>query len=171
MSPSVWRPLSKPRQPVSRETLYCWENPKCHSSICTPASLRLPPSPRHLIPLLSSLLFYALTLPYLFFSSSFFPSLTLSFFAVALSPDSVLVIKSLACSPPTTLLSLHPSFWNSPSTPLPRKIWSAWVKSSRFYLYTALFVCGDERVLRGEPPRASTKATTASQFYVYSFKS
>lgn len=74
MSPSVWRPLSKPRQPVSRETLYCWENPKCHSSICARSPASLPPyvfPPPHsapdLIPLLSSPYALPLTQPICFF--------------------------------------------------------------------------------------------------------
>lgn len=112
MSPSVWRPLSKPRQPVSRETLYCWENPKCHSSICarSPASLppSLPMSSHHLIPLLSSPLRSSSYTTHLFFlnaRSHFSQSLSSISFLMAL----FLLTQSLSLlsqGPRTALLSL-----------------------------------------------------------------
>ena len=68
MRPSVWLPLSKPRQPVSGETLYCWENLKCHSSICTRSTASFPPSavpPSHSTPVIffTLFLFQSLSVP------------------------------------------------------------------------------------------------------------
>lgn len=51
MSPWMWRPLSKPGQAVSGEKLYCWENPKCHSSICYLLWPHNPPFCHNTIPL------------------------------------------------------------------------------------------------------------------------
>lgn len=109
MSPSVWRPLSKPRQPVSRETLYCWENPKCHSSICARSPASLPPyvfPPPHSAPVIS-FTFFLLHNPSVFLNarSHFSQSLSSISFLMAL----FLLTQSLSVlfqGPRTALLSL-----------------------------------------------------------------
>lgn len=87
MSPWMWQPLSKPRQAVSGEKLYCCENPKCHSSICTLASHRHPPpvsTPLHFTPVI-----------FLFSFSLSFPPLPLRCFGVTLPLNKPLVLPHL----------------------------------------------------------------------------
>lgn len=108
MSPSVWRPLSKPRQPVSRETLYCWENPKCHSSICARSLASLPPyvfPPPHSAPVISLRSSSYTTHLFFYARSHFSQSLSSISFLMAL----FLLTQSLSLlsqGPRTALLSL-----------------------------------------------------------------